>query len=192
VVDLDLSTISNLAEIFSASMIIVSLLFVGFQLRAANRSTHAGTIQSVTDTETRFIALAMDYADIWDRILSREAFAPESRIEIRRGVMLINFFMIDCENRFRQFKVGTLDEASWHARANNLENLFRCSIYDLWRKSPGAASRSVEFLACIDKLYTDMDVEPDTTTTTTTTTTKVTQIENAASRTEPETRESTI
>jgi len=168
-------------------MIIVSLLFVGFQLRAANRSTHAGTIQSVTDTETRFIALAMEHADIWDRIMSREAFAPDSRIEIRRGVMLISFFMIDSENRFRQFKVGTLDEASWNARAGSLQNIFRCAIYNLWRQSPGAASRSVEFLACIDKLYSDMVVKQDTTTTQ-----KVTPFENAASRAEPEIRESNV
>ena len=138
--ELDLSTISNLAEIFSASMIIVSLLFVGYQLREANRSTHAGTIQSITDTETRFIALAMDYAETWDRIMTGESFAGMPRIEIRRGIMLISFFMIDSENRFRQFRVGTLDEASWSARADALQNIFRCPIYNIWRKSPAASS----------------------------------------------------
>ena len=136
-------------------MIIVSLLFVGYQLREANRSTHSGTIQSVTDTETRFIELAMEYAETWDRILLGESFAALPRLEIRRGVLLISFFMIDSENRFRQFRVGTLDEASWNARADVLHNIFHCPIYDIWRESPGAASRSVEFLACVDKLYAD-------------------------------------
>ena len=136
-------------------MIIVSLLFVGYQLRDANRSTHAGTIQSVTDTETRFIALAMEHAEIWDRIVSGNSFADLPRCDVRRGVLLINFFMIESENRFRQFRVGTLDEASWNRRANSLHNMFNCPIYDIWRESPGSASRSVEFLACVDKLYAD-------------------------------------
>ena len=137
-------------------MIIVSLLFVGYQLREANRSTQAGTIHSVTDTETRFITLAMQYADTWDRILLGESFAALPRLEIRRGVLLMSFYMIDTENRFRQFRVGTLDEASWSARASNLPLLFRSDVYSIWRGSPGAIVRSIEFLACIDKSYADM------------------------------------
>jgi hypothetical protein len=156
---MDLQFLSNLAEIFSAAMIIVSLLFVGFQIRDANRSTRSVTFQSVQDTETRFIEFAMDHAEIWDRILTRGEFHPEERVEMRQAIMLVSFFMIDSENRYRQYMDGTLDTDSWQTRASALENIFRSHIYDKWRDSPGAFSRSPEFLKRIDEIHAAMPKE---------------------------------
>ena len=92
---MDIQSVSNIAEIFSAIMIIVSLLFVGFQIRDANRSTRAVTFQGVQDTETRFITFAMALSEIWYRILTHEPLNPDYRLAIRHEIMLIIFFIID-------------------------------------------------------------------------------------------------
>lgn len=153
---MDIQSVSNIAEIFSAIMIIVSLLFVGFQIRDANRSTRAVTFQSIQDTETRFITFAMAHVDIWDRILNHEPFDPDKRLEIRQAILLISFFMIHSENRFRQYLEGNLAESSWNDRAAQLDNIFKCPLYRLWRQSPGASARAADFLASLDELYAEM------------------------------------
>lgn len=151
--DLDMNTLANLAEIFSALMIIVSLLFVGMQLRGANRAARAGTFQTVSDTESNFITLATEHADVWDLIITGEIDPAEDRVMTRRAVLLLSSFMIDTENRYRQYREGTLDRVSWKAREGALSNMFRNQVYPIWRASPGASVRSPSFLAVLDRLH---------------------------------------
>ena len=74
--DWKLSDLASAAEIVAAVGVIVSLIFVGFQVRDGNQETRAATIQAALDSELFFIATITDHAETWDKVaaISRSSF----------------------------------------------------------------------------------------------------------------------
>jgi hypothetical protein len=66
---LKLSDWASIAEILGAIAIVVSLLFVGFQISDSNRETRAATVQAALDSEMVFQAEIARYAGTWARAI---------------------------------------------------------------------------------------------------------------------------
>ena len=129
---------SAVAEIFGAVAIVVSLSFVGFQVREANRETRAATIQAALDAEMVFQAEIARYAGTWEKV-STGAPLSEGE-ERRRGIVLFNMMMTLNENRFFQMRSGFLENQP-EAVALGVT----WPIYEIWQTSGGYASRSPEY-----------------------------------------------
>ena len=143
---LKLSDWSSIAEIVAAVGVILSLLFVGFQIQDGNRETRAATIQASLDSEMAFQAEIARYADTWSKIANGESLSEGE--ETRRGIALYGMLMTLYENRFHQFGSGYLDiEPSYY-----LSSAVNFQIYELWRVQGGARTRSPEFLQLADEL----------------------------------------
>ena len=144
--NLKLSDWSSIAEIVAAIGVILSLLFVGQQLQEGNRETRAATVQAALDSEIAFQAVVALHAETWGKVSDGEALAAGG--ELRRGIALYNMLMTVYENRFHQYNSGYLDRppselvagaASW-------------PIYDIWRPTGGAKTRSPEFLDLLEEV----------------------------------------
>jgi len=65
-----LSELASVAEVVAAIGVILSLLFVGYQIKDGNRETRAATLQATLDSEMALQSETLQYADVWDKVLS--------------------------------------------------------------------------------------------------------------------------
>ena len=144
-----LSNVSS-AEMVGATAVVLSLVFVGVQIRDGNREARAATIQSILSTDLDMSVVFADHASTWDKVLMGEPLA--SGEEMRRGIVLFNMLITDTENRYLQFRSGYLDAQSWEGRRSVIPALTNLPIYKTWRSSPGALSHSSDFLELMDGL----------------------------------------
>ncbi len=134
-----------IGELLGGVAIIVSLLYVGLQIKHGNRETRAATLQATLDAEMSWQAEAMRYAGTWEKILTGVHFADEE--ETRRAILLYNMLMTLFQNRYYQFKTGYLDNPPV------TEDVVTLPIYEVWRASGGAKLRSPEFLKILDRQH---------------------------------------
>jgi hypothetical protein len=154
---LKLSDWASIAEIIAAIGVVFSLIFVGLQINEGNQETRAATIQATHDAEAFMVATLVNHSDTWDKVVTG---APlESGAEMRKGINLYNFLMVDTENRFHQFHSGFLDAPSWEGRLFTLQPIVKLPMFKIWRESFGAKGHSAEFLELLDNLAEEAPVE---------------------------------
>ena len=147
-----LSDWASIAEILGAAAIVVSLVFVGFQISDGNRETRAATLQAILDAEMSFQAELVRYSDIWEQAVTISDFADP--VDRRRAINLYNMAMTLNENRYQMANAGFIE-----APLKSLERIVRFPLYDVWRDSPGAESRSEEFLELVDEMRNEVTSE---------------------------------
>jgi len=152
--------IAAVAELMAAFGVIISLVFVGIQVRKSNAEARSATMQATTDTEIAMVATHAGHAETWNKVVT--GVPLEDGTELRRGILLFNLLMIDYENRFHQFLAGNLDFRSWSQRLEILHQLVTMPIYDHWRNSPGGRSHGADFLDLIDEISKEFNCQlPD-------------------------------
>ena len=154
---MDLSDWASIAEIIAAIGVMLSLIFVGFQIRGGTQEARAATVQAASDAEAFFIATVVNHSSTWNKVVSGEPL--ESGEETRRGINLYNFLIVETENRYHQYQSGYLDSQAWEARLRSMRPSVKLPIYPIWRKSYGAMGRSADFLEMLDKLADEPSVE---------------------------------
>ena len=105
-----LATIANMAEIFAAVGLIVSLVYVGYQIREAQKAVRASTAQARTDLGVQLITTryTSDIADLLVLSVDR----PETLTKADK-IRLKSFFSAHvrhCQNLYYQQQQGLLDE----------------------------------------------------------------------------------
>jgi hypothetical protein len=129
-----LSNLASVAEIIAAFGVILSLLFVGFQIQDGNRETRAATLQATLDSEMALQSEAMRYAGTWEKVVTVVHLADGE--ETRRAILLYNMMMTLYQNQYYQFKSGYLDNPP------ATEDPVTWPFYEVWRGSGGAKNRS--------------------------------------------------
>ena len=140
-----LSDWSSVAEIVAAIGVILSLLFVGFQIQDGNRERIAATIQASLDSEMTFQAEAARHAGTWDKLSKGQELAEGE--ETRRAITLFGMLMTVYENQFHQYNSGYLSRPP----SEVLETAVHFPVFELWRVTGGATSRSPEFMRLVDE-----------------------------------------
>lgn len=109
----NLSTFSKISEIVSAIAVVISLVYVGSQVRQNTISTQAAMRQSVADNDITYLMTSLD-----SEILARASFKIENNIAVSGLEMSqlesrqhVNFRVF--ENAFYQFEQGLLESETW-------------------------------------------------------------------------------
>ena len=134
---------ASIAEILGAVAVVVSLLFVGFQINDGNRETRAATAHAVLDTEMFLQAEMLRYAGTWEKVITGAPLAEGE--EMMRGLVLYGMLHTQNENRYKQMKSGFLEY-----RPRPLLRSVGWPIYDRFTKSGGYLSRSPEYREFLD------------------------------------------
>ena len=142
--------IGAIAEMLAAAGVIISLIFVGLQVRKSTAESRAATKQATTDTEIVMVSTFANHAEVWHKAVS--GVPLEKGAETRLGILLFNLLMIDYENRFHQHKAGYFDDRSWDNRVQTFRHMLELPIFDEWRHSLGGQSRSADYLDFLDEL----------------------------------------
>ena len=116
-----LQDVASVAEIVASVGVVLSLIFVGFQLNEGNRETRAATTQSVLRTEMEMVKVFIDHSATWEKVIAGAPLAAGD--ETRKAINLYNLAMLESANRYLQFRSGYLEEKSWRGTARTLPGL---------------------------------------------------------------------
>ena len=136
---------ASVAEILGAIAIVISLYLVSSELSDGNRETRAATTQATLDSAMAFNTEILRYADVWEKVLSNGDLSDD--VDKRRAIILYNTMMTLNENRYQMSKSEYMEYSE-----ESLQGTIDLQIYEVWRKSPGAAAHSTEFLEFVDRM----------------------------------------
>ena len=147
-----LDQIANIAEISAAALLIVSLIYVGIQIRQNTRSVRGTTLQMNTDFwGTLFLRLA-------EPEMSRAYAAGMAGKPDIRPAHYIQFFFIcrsmflGLENQYYQFRQGVLDREIYFAYERSIQTQLLASpgFRICWQQTRVACSPN--FVAYVDSM----------------------------------------
>jgi hypothetical protein len=131
------------AEILGGIAIVISLLFVGFQITDGNRETRAATTQSVLDAEMYFQTQLISNADVWEKVVYGGDMSDI--VETRKAIALFNMMVTQNDVLFQMQKSGYIEYSEIEVGGFAAPNFLK-----VWRQSPGANTRSPEFMEMVD------------------------------------------
>ena len=144
-----------IGEAVGAVAVVLSLIYLGVQIKNQNAERRAATVQAFSDQQISLMSNLIDNADIWDKILSGTPLSEGE--ETRKGILVFNMVLIEIENTFFQHKSGYLSESYWKGRIENLKSFVNLPFYSVWVQSFGPRARDVEFLQIIERLVERSD-----------------------------------
>jgi hypothetical protein len=140
-----LSDWASIAEILGAGAIVISLVFVGLQISDGNREARAATTQATLDAEMMFQSELIENSEVWVRTVQQGDLSDP--VDLRKAVALLNMAMTLNDNRYQMANAGYL-----RYEAKTIESMVQMPIFEIWRSSIGANSRSPEFLELVDRV----------------------------------------
>ena len=112
-----LDQIANIAEVFAAALVIVSLIYVGYQIRETRIAVRAATAQARTELGVQLIMsrYTSDIAELLTRSLEQpDSLSPADKFKLK------SFFTAHvrlCQNLYYQKEQGLLDDYFSHGIA---------------------------------------------------------------------------
>lgn len=147
---MELQDASAIAEILGGITIVLTFLFLGLQIRQSNKAAMAAMWQSLSDTEISITSAMLEHPEVWDDILNDRDI--EDPIQRRIAIILFQNYMTICENRYRQHKLGYLDDDSWRSIESPIRLFVSLKLYKIWKTAPGYFNRTLEFRRYLDTL----------------------------------------
>ncbi len=151
---------ANLAEIVGVLIIIVTLVFLTLQIQQNTKALRSTTIQATLQTELDLATLLAKNAGLWEKVLTAAPLA--SGEETRKAIILYSATMLEAENRYHQSQSGFLAPEAWEGRLGTLPKTVSLPVFNLWRTSIGASSRSTDFRELLDDLVRKSSDEQET------------------------------
>jgi len=112
---------AQIAEIIGGTAIVISLIFVGFQIRSNTEASKAATLQQISAGEIQLLAMMADDPNK-ARVVTQAMFEPESLSEddMLQGFYLFMANIRNLENLYLQYESGFLSEEAWSAKSSLL------------------------------------------------------------------------
>jgi len=119
-----LSDWANVAEIAAATGVVISLIYVGLELRSNTEATQAATREAINQKDMQFLSLRLDsslLARAHAKLSKGEelSFLEESQLIQEDYVNFVSF-----EHTFRQYQKGVITRDEWLRH----ENIVRLQI----------------------------------------------------------------
>jgi len=133
---LALSDWANIAEILAAIGVIVSLLFVGLELRNNTEATESATREAVNQKDLNFLALRLDSSVL---AIAHEKFESGEEISSLEESQLVhqeyvNFVIF--EHSYYQYLKGALEDSEWERHRYIVEHQIQEFRYSriMWKR----------------------------------------------------------
>ena len=145
-----LQDLAAIAEIVGVVTIVVTFLFLGFQVRESNRATRASVSQAMANAQVNYTSQLILYEEIWLKVSTNQKI--DDPVELRRAAQLYDLLITEMENRYVQHKLGYLSHEDWASREGATKLTVKLSIYNEWKQLPAYLTRSQEFRDYLDSL----------------------------------------
>jgi len=155
---LKLSDWASIAELVSAIAVIISLLYVGIQvkentneIRAANRQQ----LVSRTHTATQLVAANPELAGIFTKIAEGTTLSAREHVQFD---YFVYGMLKDMEEGFLLYREGRLDEEYWQTRvAITLNYLAQTPARDVYRRRKKVGYFQTAFVKWLDQALNESD-----------------------------------
>ena len=126
---LGLSDWAKVAEIAAAAGVIISLVFVGFELRSSTAATEAATRQAVIQNDMQYLALQIDSSMLAVASTKRRAGEELTALEVDQLVreQYVNFASFHYSSR--EYRIGALDADAWRRHEKIVRKVIRNNDY---------------------------------------------------------------
>ncbi len=141
--------ISSIAEVVGAIGVIVSLIFVGLQIRKSTVANEAATYQASVGFDIDMLmnlSSNADQARIFNAYTWVEENAELTTIDTIRAEYQMTALLRHLENLFLQHQLGMLSEKIWQTRKALLEAVVLSPGYDRFHQTPSARTFDGAFL----------------------------------------------
>jgi hypothetical protein len=153
------SDLANLAQALAAAATVLSLLFVGYQIRQNTRALKATSHHAITDSFNALSALIasdQNTARIWRRGMADLANLDEDEAVSFSYFALANMRIF--ETLYYQYQAGTMEAQLFDAELNTLKWAFTSpGLVAWWSANP--ISFSAEYRAFVDDLIGKVQAE---------------------------------
>jgi hypothetical protein len=130
-----------IGEIIAAIAVVVTLIFLTFQLRANSAAVRAQTKQALTDNvQLRFLTVASDVslAELLARTRVGAEFEDLSEVDQERFRHWAAAIFSQVANYYNQYRLGTIEQADWNNRRGVfLSQLEQPAIREFWDQTGG-------------------------------------------------------
>jgi hypothetical protein len=149
----DLQTLANIAIIVQTVFFIISVLFIGYQVRERNWLARAANTLSLVEVSSPFyLQLSQDrqLAELW--VNGAKNFDKLDEVDKFRYIQLVSGWLTHHENVYYQYRKGLLDRTIYQAWEADLQHFVRqTQLAFFWEKEHKRFFQS-EFQAKIEAL----------------------------------------
>jgi hypothetical protein len=159
-----LSDLAALGSFVSGLAVLVSLVFLWFQLRQMNeqvrqseknqraqiRQTHS---MRISETFTRRV----EHAELWAKAYKGEALSDAEVYQVFQSMSAVWFSI---EDSFYQYRDGLLDEAAWQANLAGLNTALRGPLLRAVWPMVRTSAVGTDFAGMVDKLVAETQPAP--------------------------------
>lgn len=137
-----------IAQVLSASAVVLGLVFVGFELRQNTAMMRGSTMQSISDKYVDYVTALVDSvpADLMRRVHDGEAMEDFTPIENTQVNILFNAFVQMLENSFNQHREGLVSEAVFDSYGWTWGMIQTARFEEYWRNRSSPHVTSPEFV----------------------------------------------
>jgi hypothetical protein len=132
----DLQSITNIATIAEAIFFVLSVFFIGYQIRERNRLARAVNTKALVEVSSPFILLLSqdrNVAELW--LNGTKNYEKLDEVEQFRYNQLLAWWLTHHENAFYQYRSCLLDKTIYQAWAVDLQHFVRrVQLKLLWEK----------------------------------------------------------
>jgi hypothetical protein len=147
---MELQELAAIAEIIGLATIIITVAFLGVQVRESNRAMRANVSQAIASSEINYTSQLIHYGEIWNKVITNQPI--DDPVESRRSIHLFSLMMIELENRSNQQRLGYMDMDDWKSRETATKLLVNLPTYKQWCEVPGYYSRGLKFRQYLETL----------------------------------------
>jgi hypothetical protein len=136
----DLSDLANLGEFLGGVAVIVSLVYLGVQIRQNTKSLRAATFQALSDSLSELTARMAESPDMGNLYFAgHQQSGGLSDAESRRFMLLLLTLLRRFENAYLQYRSGILTASQWAGFRSTLLLVVSTPGGRAWWASWGAA-----------------------------------------------------
>ena len=139
---------SIIAQVLSASAVVLSLVFVGYELRQNTAMMRGSTMQAISDKYVDYVTALVDPvpADLMRRVHSGETTENFKPLENTQITIMFNAFVQMLENSFLQHREGLVSEAVFDSYGWTWGMIQTARFEEYWRNRSSPHVASPEFV----------------------------------------------
>ena len=148
--NIDWQVAAAIAEVVGAAAVVVSLIYLAYQVRQNTRAIRGATLDAITDHMQDELKWSSEMAHIWKIVLDEpKELTFEESWQLSEWVTAA---FTARQNEFHQYRHGLLDKDIWKASENIIRLLVGMEWVQNWWTEFGRNDRSAAFVELVDKI----------------------------------------
>lgn len=146
--EIDWQVAAAISEVIGAVAVVVSLIYLAYQVRQNTRAIRGSTLDAITDHQQDELRWSAEIAHIWNKVFEKpESLTFEESWQLGEWT---NAAFTARQNEFHQYRHGLLDEDVWLASENIIRLLVNLDWVRNWWQEHARNDRSAEFVELVD------------------------------------------